>query len=503
MSRACELAIELGAPRGDVDGRRLLPTLCTPDDGGGAVLASRSHVFELKLDGVRIVADKRGGDVALAYRRLRDATTSYPEIARAVAALPVERVVLDGEIVAFDAQGHPDFQLLGRRIHARGASAVRAAVDVPVAYLVFDVVAIGDRDLRRLPLEARRAILEELVAGAASELVRLPPTFDDGVALFRTCLEKGLEGVVAKRRGSPYRDGDRTADWVKVKNLVERDLVVVGWTEGEGRRSTLGSLDLAAYENGDLVACGSVGSGLDEATIDALLPALRALDVPKPTARGKRLLDRTRRHVRPEIIVSVRFMALSADRNLRAPVFRGVRPDARLEDCVLEGAPAETVPRLDAVALRVEGPRGAAGAVASAARAVRDIAIEIGLPHLALAAIPGSVDVLLATGGAPEDAARALAEIVARLVSSERARVRVLVKAPAPWSKVDPARVAMPLAWDELERFVDDGARIAVAAARRGAVADLVLGGEVPDLGAAVRALEALVARWAGGGPAR
>lgn len=511
MSRARELAIELGAPRGDVEGRRVLPMLCAQDDAGGVILGSRAHVFELKLDGVRIVADKRGDLVRLAYRRLRDATASYPEVARAVASLPADRVVLDGEIVAFDAKGHPDFQLLGRRIQAGGASVARAAAEVPVCYLVFDVLAIEDRDLRRLPLEARRAILEELVPDSARGTVRLPPTFDDGVALFRTCVENGLEGVVAKRRGSVYRDGDRTTDWVKVKNLVERDLVVVGWTEGEGRRSRLGALDLAAYEDGDLVACGSVGSGLDEDTIDALLPTLRALEVPKPTARGRRTPDRSRRHVRPELVVSVRFMSLSADRKVRAPVFRGVRPDARLEDCVLDAseveAAGESVP-VDAVALRVEGPRGAATAVATAARAIRDVAIEIGLPSLALAAMPGSLDVLLATGSAPEAARRALAEIVLRLVASDRARARVLVRPPSPWSQVDPVRVAMPLGWDELERFVAEGARAEVAAARRAALGPdedpaLVLRGEARELGAAVVALEALVARWAGGGPAR
>ncbi len=524
MIDAEALAAELGAPRGDVDGRRLGPMLCAADEAGGAVLASRDHVFELKLDGVRIVADRRAGDVKLTYRRLRDATTVYPEVARALGELATSRVVLDGEIVAFDDRGLPDFQRLGRRIQADGAAAERAAARVPVAYLVFDVLAVGDRDVRKLPLEARRALLERIVPKNEGSIVQLPPTFEDGSALFRMCLEKGLEGVVAKRRGSVYRDGDRTTDWIKVKNLLERDVVVVGWTEGEGRRARLGALELAAYEGGELVACGSVGSGLDEDTIDLLLERLRAIEVPAPTARGRRTPARGRHHVRPELVVSVRFMGVSAEGKLRAPVFRGVRPDARIEDCALEGelpgpkrvssppavrddearAAAEARhAELRCVALRVEGPRGARDGVSEAARAVRDLAEEIGLPAVALAAVPGALDVLL-PANAPDAAAQTLGAIVAQMTTTERARVRVLVRAPLPWSRVDPARVAVPLAWDEVEDFVERGAPLEVARARLGApdpALALHAGGK--GLSSAVAELERIVARWAAGRPAR
>lgn len=336
----------LGAPVGDIDGRKLTPMLCERSEGGPRVLGRQGWTYELKLDGVRIVADKRGDAVALTYRRSRDATASYPEIADAIRALPFERVVLDGEIVAFDAEGRPDFERLGTRIQVATKDARKAAVQVPVAYVVFDVLAVGDRDVRGLPLEARKAILERVLAGERSSLLRIAPTFDSGVELFALCREKRLEGVVAKRHGSSYRVGERTTDWLKIKCELEADFVIVGWAEGEGRRAQLGALDLAAWEDGKFVIRGAVGSGLDEDTIERLLDVLRPLVVDKPMATGKWNAKKSRFYVRPEIVVSVQYMSFSTDGSLKHPVFRGIRPDLAPEDCTIkvgdeEGRPVE------------------------------------------------------------------------------------------------------------------------------------------------------------------
>jgi bifunctional non-homologous end joining protein LigD len=331
------MAIELGAPVGDRDGTKLVPMLCGRDETSERILGEDGWTFELKLDGVRIVADKRGDRVALGYRKVRSATESYPEIAEAVARLAEDRVVLDGEIVAFDEHGQPDFQRLGTRIQSRGRDARRAALEVPVVYVVFDVLVVGDRDLTGLPIEARKAILERLL-GDSSPVgghLRLNPTFSDGLQLFRVCREKQLEGVVAKRAMSTYRSGARAREWVKVKCELDADLVVIGWTEGEGTRARLRALDLGAYDEGRLVVRGSVGSGLDEATIDALVDRLVAAEVPRPVAEGKYLPKRGRRHTRPEIVVSVRYTGITSDGLMRHPVFRGVRPDLAPADCTI------------------------------------------------------------------------------------------------------------------------------------------------------------------------
>lgn len=340
MSPAEQLAVELGAPRGDRDGRKLVPMLCARDETGERILGQPGFLFELKLDGVRIVADKRGTRVALAYRKGRDATASYPEIAAAVATIAEDRVVLDGEVVAFAEDGRPDFQRLGTRIQSQGSRAHRAALTVPVVYVVFDVLVVGDRDVTRLPIESRKAILERIVEGATKTNghLRLLPTLPDGKQLFGLCRERGLEGVIAKRSGSTYRSDERSSDWVKVKCALDADFVVIGWTPVEGAERALGALDLGAYDGGRLVVCGRVGSGLSADTIRALTERLLALEQPGPVAAGKYRPKPGRRHVRPDIVVSVRHMGLTGDGLLRHPVFRGVRDDLRPEDCTLEGA---------------------------------------------------------------------------------------------------------------------------------------------------------------------
>lgn len=317
------------------DGTRLVPALCERDTTHGRILEDPAFLFELKLDGVRIVADKRGEKVALTYRKTRDATASYPEIVEAVRALAEERLVLDGEIVAFDEHGRPDFERLGTRIQSWGKDARRKAHDVPVMYVVFDALAIGDRDLRPLPIEARKDELEKIV-GKGGPHLRLHPTFDTGGPLMTLCREHRLEGVVAKRRGSVYRAGERSKDWVKVKCALDADFVVVGWTDGDGTRTgAIGALDLGAYDDdGVLVARGSVGSGLDGETIDFLLDRLRLLEVARAVVEKGRLVAKRGRHfTKPELVVSVRYTGITGEGLMRHPVFRGVREDLRPGDC--------------------------------------------------------------------------------------------------------------------------------------------------------------------------
>jgi bifunctional non-homologous end joining protein LigD len=449
-----KLAARLGARVGEVAGRRTVPMLCGHDQTSARVLEQPGFLFEVKVDGVRIVCDKRGEDVALTYRSLRDATGTYPEIAAAISALGEPRVVLDGEIVAFDAEGRPDFQRLGRRIQARGREVARAARSVAVVYVVFDVLAVGDRDVRGLPLEARKRILAEVVPEAtpAGAPLRLHPTFEDGPSLFRLCRENRLEGVVAKRRAAPYRSGEdgreppRTGDWIKVKCELDVDLVVCGWTEGEGKRRRLGALDLAAYEGGRLVVRGSVGSGLDEDTIDELLERLQELEVPRPTAEGTFLPKRGRHHARPEIVVSVRTMGVTSDGLLRHPVFRGVRPDMAPEDCTLAPTPAPKADELEAItterlALRIQGGGAAPReAVERGVSVVRERFRAIGLAAFVRPGRGTAFDVVVPLAPAPLAAAKALAELVARLCEEElgrsgvEARVLVPVKLARPWA---------------------------------------------------------------------
>lgn len=327
-----ERAAELGAPERDLrvaDEEPMLAAL------SGARLDDPERLYELKLDGVRVVADRRGNDVTLRYRSGRPCSVSYPEIVRAVRALPGERVVLDGEIVAFDEQGRPRFQRLAPRIHARRPMDVARAVDeVPVVYLVFDLLALGGRDLTGLPLFERKALLAELVRGRG--LVRVLDHIEGrGQELFALCEANGLEGLVAKQKHSPYRFGPRRGEaWVKIKCEQEDDFVVVGWIAGRGARERLGSLSVAAYRGDALVYRGRVGSGFDQRTVAALLGQLEALEVSSSPLTGP-VPEETReaRWVRPELVVNVRHMGYSDDGRLWHPVFRGVRADVAPKAC--------------------------------------------------------------------------------------------------------------------------------------------------------------------------
>ncbi len=332
VRRLEEEAAELGAPVAEVDPRVLRPMLCSID---GASLDDASRLYELKLDGARIVASKRGGVVVLRYRNGRICTQTFPEIARAVAKLPAESCLLDGEVVAFDDAGRPRFQRLAPRLmSARPDEILRASAEVPVAYLVFDLLSLGGRSLLAVPLRARKALLAKVVRGRG--LLRALDHLEGyGRALFDFCQQERLEGVVSKRADSPYRAGPRRSrDWVKIKCERDEDFVVVGWEEGRGARQTLGALCLASFEGDDLVLRGKVGSGLDRVAHDALVPRLRELEVAECPARGD--LGRTRgaiHHARPELVVNVRFVGWSDDGRLREPVFRGVRGDLPPSAC--------------------------------------------------------------------------------------------------------------------------------------------------------------------------
>jgi bifunctional non-homologous end joining protein LigD len=230
-----------------------------------------------------------------------------------------------------------------------------------VSYLVFDVLQIGNRDLRNLPLVTRKRLLSELVRGRG--LVRaLDHLEGDGRALFSFCREQHLEGVVAKRKNSPYRSGPRrTDDWVKVKCERDDEFVVVGWALGKGTRERLGSLCLGSYGPGGLTYRGRVGSGLDEATIAELAPKLAALSVDAfPGDKPPPAEADDSRWVRPELVASVRYIGWTPDHHLRHPVFRGMQSDIDPASC--RAMPAEEQLELDALPEPNDTEGDAAGA---------------------------------------------------------------------------------------------------------------------------------------------
>jgi bifunctional non-homologous end joining protein LigD len=198
--------------------------------------------FEMKYDGVRAISHVQDGVTRVLSRNDNDVSRSYPELAELGRLLTGRAAILDGEVVSYGPGGRPDFARLQHRMHTASPSATLLH-DVPVTYLVFDVLHCDDRDLTALPYAARRDILAGLLL--AGDHVRLPPHYlnVDGETMLRSAELAGLEGVVAKRLTAPYRSGKRSADWTKVPLIKTQEVVIIGWKPGEGRRAGLiGSL---------------------------------------------------------------------------------------------------------------------------------------------------------------------------------------------------------------------------------------------------------------------
>lgn len=326
--RWLETLAGLGAPRRPLPPDSFEPMLCHTAD---AAFSSDDWLFELKYDGFRMVAFGGAGAAALRYRSGQDPTHRYPELASAVRALPIPGLVLDGEIVVLDAEGKPDFTRLAERAQLHKTSEVqRAAMAAPVAYIVFDLLGAAGYDLRSLPLVARKELLRAIVPPLG------PLRYGDhiegmGEALLAQVVARGLEGVVAKRKVSPYRS-TRSKDWLKLKADPEADFAICGYTAPKNTRTGFGALHLCVWEDNRWVWAGRVGSGFD----DKLLRELRALLEKRPAWKPTFPRPETPGDVRwiePELVVQVRYREWGQDSSLRFPVFVRMRPDKQPRDC--------------------------------------------------------------------------------------------------------------------------------------------------------------------------
>ncbi|HEY3820422.1 MAG TPA: non-homologous end-joining DNA ligase [Polyangiaceae bacterium] len=278
-------------------------------------------LFETKWDGFRaIAAVDRDGSVTMSSRNGKDLLARFPQLASIGSSFRKRPVVVDGEIVAIDEGGHSSFQSL-----QNGAGA-------ELTYVVFDVLYAGGRDLRREPLEKRKAVLDGIVDPSSTKVRISRHVVGRGLDLFRIARERGLEGIVAKRRDAPYVEA-RTRDWVKIKAQLEQECVIAGFTEPGGARTGFGSLLLGLYDHGQLTYCGNVGTGFDAKTLGSLSKRLAALETTVcPFAERPR--GHPRAHwVQPELVAQVRFTEWTRDGSMRHPAFLGLRDDKRPADC--------------------------------------------------------------------------------------------------------------------------------------------------------------------------
>lgn len=290
-----------------------------------APFSSPDYLFEVKWDGLRcLVFRDPEGRVHVHDRGLNDITASVPEVVAAAARIP-RGSVIDGELVATDSDGRPDYPRLRQRL-AGGAS---LREQIPVAYLAFDALYLEEKPLLRQPLSRRRARLRKAVE-AGGHIFVPDHIEEDGVELFEACLERGLEGVVAKHKQSPYVAGQRSPFWLKVKAVKSDDFVVIGWT-GE---QVFGALVVGYYEDGRLLPCGTVGGGYDQPAMKTISDALTDLATDTSPLEPPPIMTKPVHWVRPELVVSVRYSEWSPDGTLRFPIFNGLRPEVHPAESV-------------------------------------------------------------------------------------------------------------------------------------------------------------------------
>jgi len=297
-------------------------------------------VYEIKLDGYRILARCEGRKARLFTRNSNDWTAKMASLAREVAALRIDTAWLDGEVVVLGEGGIPDFNALQNAFDQRGTEAI--------IYFVFDLLYLDGRDLRGLEFRQRRELLEGLFAEHDQGRVRLAQTFAaDGPSVLQSACKMGLEGVIAKKVNAPYKSS-RSDAWLKVKCEFRQEFVIGGFVTRAGSTSEIGSLLLGVYDDeGRLRSVGSVGTGWDSAAAVAMFRSLKALEVTTsafdpefaPTkGRWSRRPAGAERWVQPAIVVEVKFTEWTPDGHIRHPKFLGMRYDKAAETIRREGS---------------------------------------------------------------------------------------------------------------------------------------------------------------------
>jgi bifunctional non-homologous end joining protein LigD len=311
------------------------PMLAVP----GPVPSAAGWAFEIKFDGVRAIGYAGPTGLRLLSRNDRDVSRSYPEVVGL--ELPAG-VVVDGELVAWDERGRPDFARLQQRMHITTPSSTLVS-GVPVRFVVFDLLRHDGKPLLERPYQQRRALLLELELPRAGVMVPANYTDTVGELVLQAAAQQGLEGVVAKRVTSSYQPGRRSRSWVKTAIRRTAEVIVVGWSPATGNQNVVGSLLLAGYnEDGVLVYAGDVGTGFTDVTRRQLRQQLRPLERSEPPFPGQSIRARSWpgrptgrgavRWVAAQLVGEIEYRAFTRDSNFRHPSWRGLRPDVAVID---------------------------------------------------------------------------------------------------------------------------------------------------------------------------
>jgi len=327
------------------------PMLATPID---APFDDPNWLFEIKWDGYRAIAYIGGGRLRLVSRNQNDLTAQFPELRDLPQFVKSERVVLDGEIVALDEQGRPSFSLMQQRTGFRAGkfrlpsrpTNGNSSPGIPMVFYAFDLIYVDGYDLRRVDLDQRKGLLRALIVEGG--VIHFSDHFaQKGVDLFNAARQRGLEGIVAKKRNSCYEE-KRTREWLKIKITRRQECVIGGYTDPEGTRQHFGSLVLGLYDKQKrLIHVGQAGTGFDQKLLKQVFDRLHSIETTKNPFYGEIGGLRKVHFVRPELVAEIKFTEWTHETSeggvkLRAPVFMGLRPDKAPEECLLEQAIAES-----------------------------------------------------------------------------------------------------------------------------------------------------------------
>ena len=299
-------------------------------------------IFEVKYDGVRVLAERNGDTVQLFGRNHTEVSNRYPEVRDALKRLATDRFIIDGEIIAPDDLGKPNFQALQARMHLTNARDIeQAATRVPVEAVFFDCLALDTYDLRGLSLMQRKEFLKSLLPplGMIRYGDHIPAK---GEELFRAVSEMGLEGIVAKRAKSRYVAG-RSRDWIKIKCQRSEEFVIGGYTTPQGARTRFGALHLGLYQNGKLVYISKVGTGFDEKALKSIWLKMQPLRRSTSPFERKSPKGRGNFWIEPKLVCQVRFSDWTQDGGIRHPAFLGLRDDKRPEQCRIIDSQSNTL----------------------------------------------------------------------------------------------------------------------------------------------------------------
>jgi len=300
----------------------------------------KEWLFEIKWDGYRAVSFIQNGNVRLVSRNQNDLTAQFSELKSLTASVRARQAILDGEVVALDEEGRASFSLMQQRTGFRKyGQRVAGERGIAIVYYVFDVIYADGYDLRKVSLEERKAVLQKILV--AGDGVRYSDHYpEQGLALFEVAKQKGLEGIVAKRRESCYEER-RTREWMKIKITKTLEAVIGGYTEPEGSRKYFGSLVLGLYnDKKQLVHVGQAGTGFDQKLLKSVFDVVKEREVAKSPFHG--LVDAKKVHwVKPELVAEIKFGEWTHETSdgglkLRAPVFIGLREDKDPKECVFD-----------------------------------------------------------------------------------------------------------------------------------------------------------------------